>query len=192
MIHAKHSKCLGMHGRNVLAGLLLLSIVSGGCVIPQDEQVIPPLPPKRNGPLKIVSHNPPDLRITYYNCAFETEKNPKFSVSVKEEDQKDRVYSNWFIDKSDDASPLPTSATLPGPEIIKTVNAPSFGNRLANLQRDTHHLLTVYVADSPFDEVVKGKVSVSREPLLLPDGGTLVDDGSIDTITWVLDIESCP
>jgi hypothetical protein len=179
-----------------MAGLLLcvmLSIPLLGCLIPQDEQVIPELPPKRNSPLKIVSQEPQDPRTSYFNsttCAG----NPVFKLTVEDEDVADVVSSLWFIDKANDGSslPIPTSPVQGGVSRARTVAAPNaLGFRLANLAAKTTHVLTVYVADSAFQEVVAGQVTVSRPDRLLPDNTLVPDKGSIDSFTWVLDVEAC-
>ena len=105
------------------------------------------------------------------------------------------MYSLWFIDKSNDGSSLPFQpnnvATGTQRRSVSAPNALGFKSAMANLSAGTH-LLTVYVADSAFQEVVDGQVNVSRPDRLLPDGTLVPDKGSIDSFTWVLDVEPCP
>ena len=183
-------------GAPAMAGLLLCVMVSTpllGCLIPQDDQVIPALPPKRNSALKIVSQEPQEPRTTFYNSTSCLGLNPVFVLIAEDEDVADIVYSMWFVDKSNASQPFRPNLIPGGGSQRRSVTAPSSGfkSALANLGAGTH-LLTVYVADSAFQEVVDGQVSVSRPDKVLPDGGVVADKGSIDNFTWVLDVEPCP
>ena len=183
-------------GARTMAGLLLSLLLTSplvGCVIPQDEQVIDELPPRRNSPLKIVSQEPQEPRTTFYNSTSCLGLNPVFVLIAEDEDVADIVYSMWFVDKSNASQPFRPNLIPGGGSQRRSVTAPSSGfkSALANLGAGTH-LLTVYVADSAFQEVVDGQVSVSRPDKVLPDGGVVADKGSIDNFTWVLDVEPCP
>ena len=182
-------------GAPAMAGLLLCVMLSTpllGCLIPQDEQVIPALPPKRNSPIAIKITDPADPRTTFFNSTACPGHNPTFKLTVEDDDVADVVSSLWFIDKTNDSLPIQPSPVPGGVNAVRTVTAPNaLGFRLANLAAKTTHLLTVYVADSAFQEVVAGQVSVSRPDRLMPDGSLVADKGSIDSFSWVLDVEAC-
>jgi hypothetical protein len=179
-----------------MAGLLLC--VMGctplmGCLFPQDDQqVIGDLPPRRNSPLKIVSQDPQDPRTTFYNTTACPSANPSFKLIVEDEDLGDVVNSLWFIGKTT-TQPFQPSPVSGGAQ-RRSVAAPSslgFKSALANLPAGTQ-VLTVYVADTAFQETVDGQIAlVAREPKTLPDGSTAVDKGSYDSFTWTLDVEPC-
>ena len=179
-----------------MAGLLLCALTVCtpllGCLIPQDDQVIAALPPKRNSPPRIVGQAPPTPRTTYYSSSGCPNKT--FSLTVEDEDTGDTLRSLWFIDVSPSALPYAPTKTPPNGSKQRAVGAPtslSFTNALSNLASGTH-LLTAYVADSEFDEVSNGVINVTRPPVVLPTGETVTDDGYIDSFTWVLDVEPCP
>lgn len=183
-------------GSRAMAGLLLCVVVCTpllGCLIPQDEQVIGELPPKRNSPLKIVSQEPQEPRTTFYNSTACLGLNPTFKLIAEDEDLADPVFSMWFVDKSNASQPFQPSRIEGGMQ-RRSVTAPSslgFKSALANLGAGTH-LLTAYVADSNFLEPIDGQVTVFRPDRVLPDGTKVPDKGSIDNFTWVLDVEPCP
>lgn len=183
-------------GTPAMAGLLLCVMSSTpllGCLFPQDEQVIDALPPKRNGPLKIVSQEPQEPRTTFYNSTLCPDRNPSFKLIVEDEDLADVVSSMWFIGKTT-TQPFQPSNVSAGAQ-RRAVSAPSslgFRSALANLPAGTA-VLTVYVADTNFQEPVDGQIALfAREPKLLPDGTSAVDKGSYDSFTWTLDVEPCP
>lgn len=108
--------------------------------------------------------------------------NAPLSVTVEDEDG-DSLRSLWLIDQSSSQQPFSPTPT-PGGERVQRVNAPAslpFKAELANLSAGVH-LLTVHVADANFNEVVNGVVTVGNE-----DGR-----GSIDSFTFVFDVEPCP
>jgi hypothetical protein len=133
-----------------------------------------------NRPPRITSSTPFDVRSTWYASTFCTSLNPQFTVSVQDPDG-DSLRSLWFIDKSASSAPFMGSPRPAGQEVqrIEAPAALSFNSALANLPTGVH-LLTVYVADSDFNEVVDQSVTVSRA------------DGFFDSFTWVLDAEPCP
>ncbi len=179
-----------------MAGLLLCAVSCApllGCIIPQDEQLIPELPPKRNGPIKIVNQEPAEPRTRYFNSTQCPSDEPTFKLFVDDEDLTDSVFSLWFVGNTSTQPFNPTKVA--GGSRTRPVPAPSslgFKSALANLPSGTA-VLTVYVADTDFKEVIGGQVSLAdREPTTLPDGNTVTDLGTMDSFTWVLDVEACP
>lgn len=193
MTTRNHLKQLKSNAIGVMAGLLL----SSGCLIPQDDQVLDDLPPRRNTPLRIVNRDPEGPQTTYYtqtSCA----PPQGFSLAVSDDDTVDFIYSLWFIDQDPNTVPFTTTPKPPGSSATREIKAPSastFTNALANLTLGTH-LLTVYVADTAFNEVDNQLVTAGPRQVELKtaDGGTVVvpDPGYVDSFTWVLQVERCP
>ncbi len=179
-----------------MAGVLLFALCCTsllGCIIPQDDELVPELPPKRNGPIKIVTTDPTDPRTTYFNTTQCLSLEPSFKLRVEDEDLTDTVYSFWFIGNTNTQPFQPTPVA--GGSKTRAISPPSslgFKSALANLPAGTA-VLTVYVADTSFQEVVGGQVStVARDPKVLADGGlSAADVGTIDSFTWVLDVQAC-
>ena len=182
-------------GAPAMAGLLLFALCCTpllGCIIPQDEQLIGELPPKRNGPIAIKRTDPPTVRTTWYNSTSCPSLEPSFKLTVEDEDLGDVMSSLWFIGDTNTQPYAPTP--LPGGSNPRNVFPPSslgFKSALANLIAGSAAVLTVYVADTSFQEVVGGQVALVPRDTKLPDGGSL-DFGKMDSFTWVLDVEACP
>ena len=188
----------GARGMPAMAGLLLMGLACMpmvGCLFPQDEEVIPTLPPKRNGALRIVAQSLPEPRTGFRNTTLCLDLNPVFSLTVEDEDVGDRIHSRWFIG-STASQPFTPSSVPGGTSVNRTVTAPSalgFKSALADLETGTA-TLTAYVADTNFEEVLNGKLTLEPRPgpqLQLPDGGIEIDKGSFDTFTWTLDVVPC-
>ncbi len=160
------------------------------CLIPQDDQVRPELPVKKNSPPKIVGESP-QLRSTFYR-AVGCRSNPNFRVTVEDEDANDTLRSLWFVDFT-----TPDTSRY---FLADAVSAESDGGRRTAKPREIvapasvtsyllgttfgTHLLTVFVADSQFAGLDTGTIGL--EPL-----GN--DRGYQDSYTWVLSVEPvCP
>lgn len=163
----------------------LMGLFAVGCGAP-----VPPPPPAPNSPPRIVNSTPGAVRLTFFNSTACPELNPPFSLVVEERDLRDVLFSHWFINGTNTEPFIPMTSG-PAGSPMRTLNAPvqtAFKMALANLAVGTH-VLTVYVADSEFNAVVDGQVSLIPRPALA-DGGT--DSGDLDSFTWVLDVEPCP
>ena len=191
----KSSERQDKKGAPAMAGLLLCVMSSTpllGCLFPQDEDVFPELPPKRNSPLQIKAQAP-ELRTTFYNSTMCQSLNKPFTLTVEDEDTVDVVSSIWFIGETTTQPFIPTS--VPGGSKIRSVTAPSslgFKSALANLTAGRTQTLTAYVADTLFQEVLGGNVEVQLREERLVDGVLVRDVGYKDSLTWVLDVEPCP
>lgn len=186
----------GARGMPAMAGLLLMGFACMpmlGCLIPQDEEVIPTLPPKRNGAIQIVK--PLEPRLVFKNTTVCPNQNRAFALTVTDEDVGDPVFSRWFIGGISN-QPFTPSQLPGGSSATRNVTAPSslsFKSALANLATGTE-TLTVYVADTDFQEVIGGVIAlVARQgpQVQLADGTIEVDKGSYDSFTWTLDVEPC-
>lgn len=176
---------------------LLLCLISGvsmtGCLIPQDDQVLPELPPVKNRPPRIETYTPSSVSVTFRaNLACSTR--PDFSLVVSDPDVGDTLRSFWFIDKTTSTQPF-QPATIPGTASVRRVvtapNSNTFTTALANLMSGTH-LLTVYVTDRDVEEIDNGLVKAKDTQVTLPDGSTAIDDGYEVEHTWILNVEPCP
>lgn len=182
--------------RSAMAGLLLSALAAAplqGCLIPQDDQVIPELPPKRNSLLSIVDFGPEQKkRLDFYPtgaCASPI----NFFVTVSDLDRGDIVRSMWFVDQAAigiEPRPLPLTS---GRALVQPPTSIAFTGQMTSLSPDVH-TLTVYVTDSTFDVTDNG-VTAFREPIVVGDGGddagVLIDPAGIDTFTWILDVKPC-
>ena len=179
-----------------MAGLLLCVIgaLMTGCLLPQEDTVPFDQPLRRNSPLRIVSQNPPEQRTTYYASTSCSDLNKGFELRVVDDDTGDTIQTRWFIDQGPNTVPFQTTPQPPTGSTTRVVAAPrglTFTNALSNLSIGIH-LLSVYVADSNFDEVINGEITVTRPAVQLPSGQMITDFGYIDSFTWILDVERCP
>ncbi|MFZ5442843.1 MAG: hypothetical protein ACOZQL_22750 [Myxococcota bacterium] len=167
-----------------------------GCLIPQDDQVLPDLPPRKNSPPRIVS-NLPKQSISYFTSAMCSAQNVPFKVVVSDDDVSDTLRSLWLIDydpslgSAASAPFIPNAVTSRGQPLrdMPEPTAQSFKSALANLTAGTH-LLTVYVADREFQEFTGVVATVERE--IFVGDASVPDTGFTDSFTWVLKVESCP
>lgn len=180
-------------GIPAMAGLLLIALCGlplTGCLIPQDDQVFPVLPPRRNSPASIVQQTPEEGRTTFRNGAG-CPGNPEFAVLVEDEDISDAMRVRWFVGDLVFQPPNVSSVD----RVLREIRAPTAGGfttALANLTAGRTELLTVYVADTEI-VVSEGKVSLDARPAFpRVDGGMASDRGYLDSHTWVLDVEPCP
>ena len=186
---AKGAQLLVSGGKPAMAGLLLWAVCASmtGCLFPQDDQVFPELPPKRNAPVKILSVKPAGPSLQFYNgtsCL-----NESFTVTVDDEDISDTIRSRWFIKGQSFEGRLVTTTGSRGREVPAPTDS-AFKALLSNLEAAKTELLTVYVADTEV-RVVDGKVVIEPRMRVLPDGTSVQDDGYSDSFTWVLTVEAC-
>ncbi|MBL8915728.1 MAG: hypothetical protein JNM17_33825 [Archangium sp.] len=163
-----------------------------GCAPPLEVK------PQPNRPLRIVSRSPEGPSTRFFTQASCAPAGQTFSLGVVDDDTNDTISSLWFVDQAPTSVPFTTTPRPPGASTTRTVNAPaapSFMTTLNDLTLGTH-LLTVYVADTPFNEVVNGNVTVGPRMVgtRAADGGVgaVQEPGYIDEFTWVLNVERCP
>jgi hypothetical protein len=191
---SNHLKSRELRAITVMAGMLL----SSGCLFPQDDQVLDQIPPRRNMPLRIIAPKPAGPRTTYFTQPQCAPADQGFSLTVADEDTVDVIYSLWFIDQDPNTVPFSATPRPAGTSVARKLDQPqatTFTNALSNLMTGTH-LLTVFVADTTFNEVNGGVITVAQRFVPVPegDGGTTVvaDTGYVDSFTWVLQVERCP
>ncbi len=180
----------------IMARLLLCAAVvlgGSGCLFPQDDQVLPTLPPVKNRPPRIVDATPKDQPLDFVSGTIPGSggqpcDGTKFKVTVDDPDLGDKIFSIWFIDKTTDSLPFRPNPIVANGQSTRTVEQPSasaFRTSLSSLATGTH-LVTVYVADNDFAEIIDGAVTAQGTPVTLPDGSEVQDPGYVDSYTWVL------
>lgn len=198
---ANAAKTLQTNAMQIMARLLLcaaLVLGGSGCLFPQDDQVLPTLPPVKNRPPRIVDAAPKDQPLEFVSgtkpgsggvpCDAHS-----FTVTVDDPDlngtvYSDTIYSIWFIDKTNDSLPFrpnPIAPTTQGSRTVSQPGASAFRTSLSSLSTGTH-LLTVFIADKDFAETIDGNVIAQSKTVTLPDGSEVQDPGYVDSYTWVL------
>ena len=130
---------------------VLVALVMAGCAAapPADAGVTANRPPR-------VLSNQPAQRATFYATTACPSLNPQFRLTVEDLDS-DRLRSMWIIDPETRSAPFFPSVQ-DGAGTQEVIDAPAslnFKSSLANLPVGVH-LLSAYVADSDFNEVVAG------------------------------------
>lgn len=175
-----------------MARLLLCAFSSAlltGCLIPQDDQVIPDLPPRKNRPPRIVRNLPVEERVSYPtgsgNCIRQA-----FALTVEDLDTGDQIRSQWVIDRSTSSPAYSGGVINSNGTALRQVPAPmssAFLSAMSNLTPGLH-FLTAFVVDTDFDPETGEATPISRT---LPDGTMVEDSGYVDQHFWVLEVAPC-
>lgn len=187
-----------------LARLLLpvaTSLFVEGCLLPQEPNTFPDLPPKRNTPPRILpAGRTPDDKVATILIASAgcTDIPPAFSVQVVDEDVGDgpqpvydTIQHQWFVDRTRGGTraiggnpiydpPSPTRTVTSPPELLNTLS------RLTDQER---HVVEVYVTDGLFtaDVNVVGPSDRMKHKL---DGG-VNDTAYLDMFSWYVEVAFC-
>ncbi len=189
---AKHLKQQMSNAWAIMARLLLclfLCSAGSGCLLPQDDQVIPELPPFKNRPPRIVARTPVDERVSVRTgpglCI-----RPSFEVTVEDADTGDQLRSQWILDRSDSSFRYRGALVPADGNARRNVLAPTSGqftSAMVNLTPGIH-TLTVSVVDTDFDSTTD---MATKTPKTLPDGTVVEDTGYVDETSWVLEVSPC-
>src|SRR4051812_39152025 len=93
-----------MNVKRIMAGGLLwlgcTAPLLQGCLIPQDDQVLQDLPPKKNSPPRIVGTLPESPTTLQFGqgCNTAAKHEDRFSVSVEDPDLGDAIQNRWIVD----------------------------------------------------------------------------------------------
>ncbi len=178
-----------------MAMVLLLACLSAfsGCFIPQDEPLLPDLPPKRNSPPKIVGQRPlqQETRVTISGSCEKT----RFEIDVRDDDTANPLSTLWFVDPGP-ASPVLRGETVSGSatRTIRTLKEPSgLSLALLPLTDGKRHRVQVFVTDGRFiDERTPSLVELDPPVTAnLPDGGMLTDVAYVDSFDWLVEVTQC-
>ncbi len=175
-----------MRGNSIMAGPLLWVALAAtlvhGCLLPQDDQVFPVLPPFRNtSPRVDLAQISPDQNGATIqlgnNCS-------PFVIAVKDPDKGDTIRSRWFVDP-DKAFTTPATEGEAGsdPRVIRPIRAfyaPNGRLALPNPMGLNSHKVTVVIADREFQpEGIKLRLSE-----FIIDGGVIKEESEPVTYTW--------
>lgn len=159
----------------------MASAMGAGCVWPQDDQVLPEIPPRRNSPPRILLNTvTPQLDTNVGpNCR------PAFSFNVEDPDTGDLIRNRWFVFKQGEARTLyfDGRALQPSTTAVRQtrVVAPdALFSAASELVQNGEHRLEVVIADG---ELGEGATPLPRTRGL-PDGGTVDDPTYIDSFVW--------
>lgn len=184
-----------MRLRNTLACWLLWVITLGGaagCLFPQDDQMFPDLPPKKNSPPRFLESTvkPPQVAPLQLGdgCPL-----PRFEVSVEDPDPADPIRSRWWVDPDteftkpsfvgrvlDPSSTARRAAPVTGPTALTAQGGP--------LRVTGEHRLVVVIADGEFSDGIQTRPNSQK----LPDGGTVDDPTYTATLSWTLTTDLTP
>ena len=186
-----------------MARLLLLgclTLMESACLLPQDDTVLPDLPPKKNSPLRVLAPSiKPEQRKTtiHVGTVSETCPRPEFSMTVSDDDTADPIRSLWFVDPTPNYEPTSTNPVFSGgvifggTSVTRQVTAPNAMLTFLNgLVDGKEHLVEAWVTDSEFDPNAP-PTSVSRPDRTLPDGTIVPDIAYTDSNVWVVTVEDC-
>lgn len=187
-----------------MARLLLLgclALMESACLLPQDDTVLPDLPPKKNSPPRILVPSViPDQRRKTIQVGTPGPTCPptEFSMTVADDDVADPIRSQWFVDPDVDYVQSATHPVFSGGVIFGTdavnrqVKAPNaMLTYLSSLKDGREHLVEAWVTDSEFDKDAP-PTKVSRPPRILSDGTEVTDTGYTDSNVWFITVEDCP
>lgn len=170
----------------LLAGVLLL----GGCLLPQDDTLLDPLPQK-NRPPRILEQNvqPAQNVSVATNCSIE------FSAFVEDPDVDDKLTYRWYIDYN------PTAGSL--------TRTPFEEGQLLNNGQPVRSSSATYKGDTGNTSTPLAEIGLHRVTLMVFDGtlGVFDGPGSVppadpvegvdagnphysDSYTWIVDVSS--
>jgi hypothetical protein len=191
--------CNGAMARLLLLGLVAL--LESACLIPQDDPVLPELPPKKNSPLRVLAQTmkPAQRRTTVLvGMLGPSCPRPEFSLTVADDDTGDPIRSQWYVNPRPDYQPTANNPVFSGATIFggtavnRTVTAPNaMLTYLDSLNRNEEHLIEVWVTDGEFDPNAP-PTQASRPDRTLPDGTVVADPPSTGFNVWVVKVVNCP
>jgi hypothetical protein len=182
-----------------LAGLLLtvlLPVSWGGCLLPQDAQVLPTVPPRRNTPLRIVASKPQvetTISLPVSACPA-----PEFEVIVQDEDvsddleprYKDVIRSQWFVDRTETSPVYPGDVSAESATEGRVLKAPrKLQTAFEALDYSRPHRLEVWVTDGDFKP--DNPAEATRPKRVLADGTLVEDLAYTDSHVWLIRVQPC-
>lgn len=179
-----------MRGNSIMAGPLLWVAVAAaleqGCILPQDDQVLPDLPPLRNTSPKILYERATPAKqgatvLLGNNCM-----DFPFEIAVEDPD-KDTIRSKWFVDPDAKFSTPATDGETSGmpARVVRPVQGQFYAQNgrlaLPNTLGMNTHRVTVVIADREF---VPAGIGLRLNDLPGPDGGTIKEVSTVVQYDW--------
>ena len=177
------------------------------CLLPQDDQIITPLPQAANRPLRVL----PGLGVPEQREATATFgpncTRPVFSVKVDDPNPDDRIEAQWFIDpierylggvRGNPGIPISGGST------VREVKVPSqFITTLGTFTDGRTHRVEVVVTDGVFIESQRNDADGNPQPFLdisrpsvrvgEGDGGVVIDVPAFrDDYVWLIQVDTTP
>lgn len=172
--------------------LTLTTLTATACIIPQDDNVLEPLPAPLNRPPRII----PNL-ISPGNVPYKIQNGlncppASFSVAVEDPDVLDQINFAFYVDYVPNAVNFAVTGVLPASGRAQRTNLAKLefqaaGQNPTSLFTVGTHFVDVIVADSSINPLTR-----DPDPLVLPDGGESTRYS--DRYTWFVETVSgdCP
>lgn len=180
-----------MSGVRALAPLVAVALALPACLLPQEDHIIQPLPPRMNQPPRILESllQPAGRFVTVSNglgCP-----DLSFLAPVSDPDVEDTLIYNYYVDADLNPSFVKQSTIGPSGEANRSDPA-SYEVSFAApnpLQQPGEHVVEVLVADGQ----LANRVPIPTRVVLL-DGGTALDPTYAVTYAWTVTVNagSCP
>lgn len=182
-----------MYGRKVMARRLLsvgmAAVLVHGCLIPQDDPVLPPLPQKmnRSPEVRLDSATPASHGAVIKvdpTCIAAAGKDRPFGILVVDEDLDDRIQTRWFVDPDIKFTTVYVEgAALTGKTAERGISRPLdlFYGASSPLYQAGPHTVIVVVSDRDF---IPGGIDLVLGEFENPDGGTIADVSRTARYTW--------
>jgi hypothetical protein len=178
-----------------------------GCVLPQDDQVIPERPRPANRPVRVVSGSAfPAQRETTYQTGPNCPRDD-FSIRVSDPDD-DTILATWFIDPNERyvvSQNSPVFVGNPGSRLsgsdVRIITSPSvLRTSLQQYVDGRKHRVEVVVTDGRFIEsqlidpaTMESRpfLDVTRDPFRNEEG-VFAEEAFRDDYVWLVEVSSAP
>jgi hypothetical protein len=201
---------LRTHGWKHVATMLLGLCLTGtqmACLLPQDDQLIAPVPPPANRPLRVLPGlavpGQRETTLTFgANCTP-----PGFSVKVDDPNVEDKIAALWFIDPIEryiGGVPGNAGTAVSSGSTVREVKAPSqFMTTLRAYTDGRKHRVEVVMTDGDFIENQRNDPDGTPQPFLditkaafrtgTGDAGVVINVPAYrDDFVWLVDIDTGP
>ncbi|MBL8939393.1 MAG: hypothetical protein JNM69_32835 [Archangium sp.] len=182
-----------------------LGICQMACLLPQDDDILTPLAPPANRPLRLIpGQAEPRQRETTVQLASNCATRTTFSVQVDDPDTTDVIRAQWFIDPNEryiGGTPGNQGVPTSGGSTVRELKAPAqFTNLLGALTDGRKHRVEVLVTDGEFQEdEFTEPTTMEKKPFLKvvrPSVGTAAGPVAVeayrDEYVWLVEVRTCP
>lgn len=169
------------------AWLAVLALAWVGCLLPQDERMLPELERARNLAPRIIGVQPQLYGFTIplgEGCSPQTWSRLEFRAFVSDPND-DFIRDRWFVDPDQNYSTaMWQGRRIPGPagSGMTTVEAQPNIIAMTELSKPGDHRLELFVSDGEFTQGIQ----TLPESVTLLDGGRTDDFKYTDSVMWVV------